>query len=92
VSKAAHHIACSSETQAEIVLPVFGRNGEVIAVLDIDSTEANVFDGIDAMYLERICKQVGQNPGDRRFCLERSAERAPGHSSVAGIRGDAQTR
>jgi GAF domain-containing protein len=59
VSKAAHHIACSSETQAEIVLPVFGQGGEVIAVLDIDSTVANVFDEIDAMYLERICKRVG---------------------------------
>lgn len=59
VAQAAHHIACSAETQAEIVLPVFGRSGEVIAVLDIDSSLVNVFDGIDAMYLERVCTRVG---------------------------------
>jgi GAF domain-containing protein len=58
VSRAADHIACSADTRAEIVLPVFDHTGTVIAVLDIDSTAANVFDEVDVMCLERICRIV----------------------------------
>ena len=47
------HIACSSASRSEIVVPVF-QNGEIIAVLDIDSAELNTFDQTDAEYLERI--------------------------------------
>lgn len=47
------HIACSSESRSEIVVPVF-RNEEVIAVLDIDSRDLNTFDATDARYLERL--------------------------------------
>ena len=47
------HIACSSESRSEIVVPVF-RNEEVIAVLDIDSRDLNTFDATDACYLERV--------------------------------------
>ncbi len=47
------HIACSSESRSEIVVPVF-RNEEVIAVLDIDSRHLNTFDTVDARYLERV--------------------------------------
>ncbi len=47
------HIACSSASRSEIVLPVF-QNGEIIAVLDIDSAELNTFDQTDAEYLERM--------------------------------------
>ena len=47
------HIACSSASRSEIVVPVF-QNGEIIAVLDIDSAELNTFDQTDAKYLERI--------------------------------------
>lgn len=47
------HIACSSESRSEIVVPVF-RNEEVIAVLDIDSRDLNTFDATDACYLERL--------------------------------------
>ena len=47
------HIACSSASRSEIVVPVF-RNGEVVAVLDIDSAELNTFNETDAEYLERI--------------------------------------
>ena len=47
------HIACSSESKSEIVVPI-RRNGEVIAVLDIDSAEYNTFDAIDQKYLEQI--------------------------------------
>ena len=47
------HIACSSESKSEIVVPV-RKDGEIIAVLDIDSTERNTFDDIDQHYLEQI--------------------------------------
>ena len=45
------HIACSSASRSEIVVPVF-QNGEIIAVLDIDSAELNTFDQTDAEFLE----------------------------------------
>ena len=47
------HIACSSESRSEIVVPVF-RDDEVIAVLDIDSRELATFDTTDAQWLEKI--------------------------------------
>ena len=50
------HIACSSLSRSEIVVPVFSKAGEVIAVLDIDSKELATFDDTDRHYLEDICK------------------------------------
>ena len=50
------HIACSSESKSEIVVPVFGRDGKVMAVLDIDSEHVATFDDIDRKYLEEICQ------------------------------------
>ena len=50
------HIACSSLSRSEIVVPVFSKNGEIVAVLDIDSKELATFDDIDREYLEAICK------------------------------------
>lgn len=47
------HIACSSESRSEIVVPVF-HGDEVIAVLDIDSRYLGTFDDADALWLERI--------------------------------------
>ena len=47
------HIACSSESRSEIVVPVW-RNGAIVAVLDIDSRELATFDDVDAVRLERI--------------------------------------
>ena len=47
------HIACSSASNSEIVIPVFQGN-KVIAVLDIDSTEFNTFDQTDKEWLEKI--------------------------------------
>ena len=47
------HIACSTASNSEIVVPI-RRNGEIIAVLDIDSTEFNTFDATDRYYLEQI--------------------------------------
>ena len=48
------HIACSSLSRSEIVVPVFSKNGDVVAVLDIDSRELSTFDDIDRQYLEGI--------------------------------------
>ena len=47
------HIACSSDSQSEIVLPII-KDSEVIAVLDVDSSQLNEFDGIDAEWLQKI--------------------------------------
>ena len=52
------HIACSSESKSEIVVPVFGSDGKVMAVLDIDSEHLATFDDIDRKYLEDICKLI----------------------------------
>lgn len=49
------HIACSSDSRSEIVVPVI-REGRVVAVLDIDSDELNCFDQVDAVYLEKVCR------------------------------------
>lgn len=53
VHEFAGHIACSSASNSEIVVPVI-RNNQVIAVLDIDSTDFNTFDDTDKFYLEQI--------------------------------------
>lgn len=49
------HIACSSLSRSEIVVPVFAEDGEVKAVLDIDSKEIGTFDDVDKKWLEKIC-------------------------------------
>ena len=49
------HIACSSESRSEIVVPIF-KDGKVWAELDIDSKELNTFDEIDKQWLEQIVK------------------------------------
>lgn len=48
------HIACSSLSRSEIVVPVRGGD-EVIGVLDVDSDRLDAFDEVDARYLEKIC-------------------------------------
>ena len=49
------HIACSSLSRSEIVVPVFSEGSEVKAVLDIDSKELATFDEVDKKWLEKIC-------------------------------------
>lgn len=49
------HIACSSESRSEIVVPVW-QHDEIVAVLDIDSRELGTFDQTDQEYLEQIVK------------------------------------
>lgn len=52
------HIACSSLSQSEIVVPVRDKGGNVVAVLDIDSRELNTFDETDREELEKIVALV----------------------------------
>ena len=51
------HIACSSESRSEIVVPVF-KGEEVVAVLDIDSRELATFDDTDRRYLEQVAALI----------------------------------
>lgn len=53
VEKFPGHIACSSLSKSEIVIPII-RNNEVIAVLDVDSSDLDTFDETDQFYLEKI--------------------------------------
>ena len=53
VDKFPGHIACSSLSRSEIVVPII-KDGEVIAVLDIDSEYLNTFDVIDKEWLEKV--------------------------------------
>ena len=58
------HIACASSTRSEIVLPVWNRDGALIAVLDIDSDQPDAFDEQDALELTAILAEVfGPEPG-----------------------------
>ena len=54
------HIACSSESRSEIVVPVFSADGEITAVLDIDSKELATFDDVDKLWLEKIVKVINK--------------------------------
>lgn len=55
------HIACSSASRSEIVVPVFKGDGkEITAVLDIDSAEPDTFDETDRIWLEEIVKLIPQ--------------------------------
>ena len=51
------HIACSSDSRSEIVVPII-KEGNVIGVLDIDSDTPDSFDETDARYLEEICTYI----------------------------------
>ena len=57
VEKFPGHIACSSLSRSEIVIPLI-KNGEVIGVLDIDATELDQFDETDKKYLEEIILMI----------------------------------
>lgn len=57
VDKFPGHIACSSASRSEIVVPIF-HEGKVIAVLDIDSERLNTFDETDRQNLEQIVKML----------------------------------
>lgn len=58
VDKFPGHIACSSASKSEIVVPVWDASGNVCAVLDIDSEHYGTFDDTDRMWLERIAETL----------------------------------
>jgi len=60
------HIACSSTTRSEIVLPVLGADGETIAVLDVDSNDPAVFSDVDEAALRDLCEMLGARYGGAR--------------------------
>jgi GAF domain-containing protein len=55
------HIACDSRSNSEIVVPFKNVNGEIIGVLDVDSSEKNAFSEVDARWLEKILSLVHIN-------------------------------
>lgn len=59
VEKFPGHIACSSESKSEIVVPVFDHSGHVTMVLDADSDKLDDFDAADEKYLSDICIWIG---------------------------------
>ena len=54
------HIACSSTTNSEIVVPIKNLSGDVVAVLDVDSDELAAFSTEDVQLLERVCNWLGK--------------------------------
>ena len=56
------HIACDAKSKSEIVVPVFGPNDELIAVLDVDSDQLNAFDEEDREGLEKIAALFSLSP------------------------------
>lgn len=54
------HIACSSSTRSEIVVPITDNKGQVVAVLDLDSDHEAAFDAIDQKYLEELSSYLSQ--------------------------------
>ncbi|MCF8319384.1 MAG: GAF domain-containing protein [Sphingobacteriaceae bacterium] len=55
------HIACSSLSKSEVVIPLFSADDEVKAVLDVDSDRLNDFDEIDVTYLSKLCSLISVN-------------------------------
>jgi L-methionine (R)-S-oxide reductase len=72
VSAVPWHIACSSRTRSEIVVPVFGPRRRLIAVLDLDSELIGAFDEVDRLHLERIVAVFAGLTSSRRDPLRRS--------------------
>ncbi len=60
------HIACSSASKSEIVLPIFDKTGEVFAVLDVDSDRLNDFSQIDAKGLRKIVEIIEREMPENR--------------------------
>lgn len=59
VEKFSGHIACSSLSKSEIVVPIYSDKREIAGVLDVDSDLLDDFDNTDKIYMEKICKIIG---------------------------------
>ena len=57
------HIACSSSTLSEIVVPILTPSGQLLGVLDVDSDDPAAFDAIDQTHLEALCAELGAQFG-----------------------------
>ena len=57
------HIACSSTTCGELVVPILDLNQEVLAVLDIDSDQKDAFSDLDKVFIENLCTFLGLKYG-----------------------------
>jgi L-methionine (R)-S-oxide reductase len=64
VTQVPYHIACSSTTRSEIVVPLLDAGGEVRAVLDIDSDIPGIFDAVDQEALEALAAEASKVYGD----------------------------
>jgi len=60
VEKYPGHITCDARSRSEIVVPVFGQQGDLIGVLDVDSERLNAFDAEDARGLEQLVSWFAQ--------------------------------
>lgn len=60
------HIACSSTTRSEIVVPIVTPQGRLLAVLDVDSDDPAAFDDADRAALERLCSALGERFAEGR--------------------------
>ncbi|MDP9201821.1 MAG: GAF domain-containing protein [Gemmatimonadota bacterium] len=60
VGKYPGHITCDARSRSEIVVPVFGQQGDLLAVLDVDSARLNAFDAEDAHGLEQLVSWFAQ--------------------------------
>lgn len=60
VSQFPDHIACSSLTRSEIVVPIIAPNGRVLGVLDVDSNTRAAFTEVDREHLEELCRALGR--------------------------------
>lgn len=63
VNRHPDHIACSSLSQSEIVVPVRDKTRRIVAVLDADAETAACFDGTDAHYLGRLAEIIARHHG-----------------------------
>lgn len=72
VRKVPWHIACSSTTRSEIVVPVFGPRRQLIAVLDLDSDRVGAFDAVDQAQLEGLVAVFTRLRSSRRGPPRRS--------------------
>ncbi len=52
------HIACSSKSKSEIVVPLYTKENKIIGILDVDSEAKNSFDETDQHWLNKICQNI----------------------------------
>lgn len=86
----AAHIACSATTRSEIVVPVCLADGEVVAVLDVDSDRPAAFDEVDEAELVGICAMLGARLGGS--CAMRAPGRQVHRGGVRGVAWEHQVR